>query len=126
MNGIIFFFSAKFFVYLSTLSPVHVFAVRERRQRWERDIRGIQKSQFPNSLVNWEKFRSTVQACFQKTQFSIFIIHWEKLRSPARAAFKNPKASLWIGNNLEVQPKANTQKSQFCIYAWIGKNYILI
>ena len=25
---------------------------------------GLQKSQFPNSLVNWEKFKTTVQACF--------------------------------------------------------------
>ena len=119
-------FSAKFFVYLSTLPPAHLFAARGRLQRWEADITGLQKSQFSNSLVNWEKFRSTVQACFQKTQFSIFLINWEKLRSPARAAFKNPKTSLWIGNNLEVQPKANARKSQFCIHVWTGKNYILI
>ena len=33
MNGIIFFFSAKLFVYLSTLSPAHIFAVRGRLQR---------------------------------------------------------------------------------------------
>ena len=40
MNGIIF-FSAKFYVYLSTLSPAYLFAVRGRFQRWEGDIRGL-------------------------------------------------------------------------------------
>ena len=35
---------------------------------------------------------------------------WEKMRSPDRATLKNPKIFLQIGKNLEVQPKANTQK----------------
>ena len=43
MNGIIFFFSAKFFVYLSTLFPMHLFAIRGRLQRWEEGIRGTSK-----------------------------------------------------------------------------------
>ena len=43
-------------------------------------------------------------------------MNWEKVRNTARATFKNPETSLCIGNNLEVQPKTNTQKSQFCIY----------
>ena len=60
-----------------------------------------------------------------KIFFSIYLINWEK-GSPARATFKNPKISLLLFNNLEVQPKANTQKSQFCIYESIGKNYTLI
>ena len=47
--------------------------------------RGLQKSQFSNSLVNWEKFGSAAKA-FQKSQFSISIINWEKLRP----TFQNP------------------------------------
>ena len=43
MNGIIF-FSAKFFVSLSTLSPAHRFAIKERLQRREGDIRGTSKT----------------------------------------------------------------------------------
>ena len=61
---------------------------------------GIQKSQFLNSLVNWENSRS-----------------------PAAATFKNPKISLSIGKNLEVQPKTNTQKIP---NGGIGKIYVLI
>ena len=34
----------------------------------------------------------------------------EKLRSPARATFKSLKISLRIRQNLEIQPKTNTQK----------------
>ena len=34
----------------------------------------------------------------------------EKLRSPARAPFKSLKISLRIRQNLEIQPKTNTQK----------------
>ena len=34
----------------------------------------------------------------------------ERLRIAAIATFKNPKISLLITKNLEVQPKANTQK----------------
>ena len=66
--------------------------------------------------MDWEKFRSNAKACFQKTKFCIFIMNWEKLRNPTRATFKNPKISLWIRNNLEVQTKTNTQKSQRVIY----------
>ena len=53
--------------------------------------RGLQKSQFSNSLVNWEKFGSAAKA-FQKSQFSISIINWEKLRSThsPRPTFQNP------------------------------------
>ena len=52
--------------------------------------RGLQKSQFPNSAVNWEKFRSTVQTYVHKTQFFFFFVNWKKLRIPTKAAFKNP------------------------------------
>ena len=71
---------------------------------------GLQKSQFLNSLVNWEKFRSATWVYIQKPQLFIFFMNWEKLRSPAIATFKNPKMSLLIEKNLEVQPKTNIQK----------------
>ena len=40
----------------------------------------IQKYQFPNCLVNWEKLKSTVQANIRKPQFSIISMNLEKLR----------------------------------------------
>ena len=58
---------------------------------------GLQKSQFLNSLVNWEKSGSATQAYTQKKNFFfIFFLNWEKLRNPARATFKNPKITLLI------------------------------
>ena len=48
--------------------------------------RGLQKSQFLNSLVNWEKFGSVALA-FQKSQLSICFMNWEKLGRPT---FQNP------------------------------------
>ena len=71
---------------------------------------GFQKPQFLNSLANWEKFGSEIQAYIQKSQFFIFFMNWKKLRSPPRARFKNPKISLLIEKKLKVQPKTNTQK----------------
>ena len=56
---------------------------------------GLQKSQFLNSLVNWEKSGSAIQAYTQKIYFDLFL-NWEKLRNPARATFKNPKITLLI------------------------------
>ena len=53
-------------------------------------------------------------------------MNWEKLRSPARATIKNPKISLLIGKNWEVQFKTKIQKSQFWIYRWTVKSYVLI
>ena len=50
------------------------------------------KSQSPNSLVNWEKFESTIKIyIFKKKQFSIFFMNWEKLISSDRATLKNLK-----------------------------------
>ena len=63
---------------------------------------GFQKSQFLNSLVNWEKSGSTIQAYIQKILIFIFFLNWEKLRSPTTATFKNPKISLLIGTNLKM------------------------
>ena len=63
---------------------------------------GIHKSQFPNSLVIWEKFGSTNYAYIQKFQFP------SKLRSPAEETFKNSESSFCIEKNLEVQLKTNT------------------
>ena len=56
--------------------------------------RGLQKFQFSNSAVNWEKFQSKAQAYVPKTQFLLFYLNWKKLRSTDKAAFKNPKISL--------------------------------
>ena len=51
----------------------------------------IQKFQFPNSLVNWEKFGITALANIQKFQCSISFMNWKKLlRSPIRAKLTNP------------------------------------
>ena len=52
--------------------------------------RGLQKSKFPNSLINWEKFGSTAKANIQITKFPISLMNWEKLRSSAKMIFKNP------------------------------------
>ena len=69
-------------------------------------------SKTPISLL-FSEFGSAALAYIQKkTMFHLFM-NWKKLRSQARATFKNPKMSLCIGKNLEVQPKTNTQKSQF-------------
>ena len=69
----------------------------------------LQKSQFFNSLVNWEKFGSATQASIKKKiQFFIFFMNWEKWRSTARATFKNPKLTLSNRKTLEVQPKTKT------------------
>ena len=51
--------------------------------------RELQKSRFPNCLVNWEKLRSTDHANIPKSQFSIFSMNWENLRAPVGATFKN-------------------------------------
>ena len=92
MNGIKFFFSEiRLFVNLILSAS---FYYKRKASKVGREYKGDFKSQFPDSLVKWEKFRSTSQTGFQKTQFSIFMINWEKLRSPARATFKNPKTSL--------------------------------
>ena len=52
--------------------------------------RGTQKSQFSNSLVDWEEFGSTVYANNKKSRFSNSFMNWEKMRIPARATFNNP------------------------------------
>ena len=63
--------------------------------------RGLQKSQFLNSAVNWEKFRSTVQTFIHKTQFFFFFVNWKKLRIPDKAAFKNPNWEKFISATLK-------------------------
>ena len=77
------------------------------------------KSRFVKCLVNWEKLGS-----IPKSQFSISSMNSKKLKIPARTTFKN--SNLWIGKNLEVQPNSKNQKSQFEIYRWIEKSYVLI
>ena len=87
---------------------------------------GLQKSQFLNSLVNWEKFGSATWVYFQKIQFFIVFMNWEKLKSLARETFKNPKIFLLTGKNLEVHPKTNTQKNPISIFEQIRKMHVLI
>ena len=52
---------------------------------------GLQKSQFLNYLVNWEKSGIATAAYTQKNYF-FSSFSW----SPARPTFKNPKISLLI------------------------------
>ena len=70
--------------------------------------RRLQKSQFPNSLVNWEQFASTTYAHIKKAPIShLFSLNWEQLRSPV------PKSLCELEKDFKVQPKTITQKSQF-------------
>ena len=50
----------------------------------------IQKSQFSNSLGNWEKCGSTAYGNIQKSKLLISFMNWENLESPTRATFENP------------------------------------
>ena len=54
------------------------------------ESKGLQKSQFLNSLANWEILGGAAYAYIDKIQFSIFFLNLEKLGSPSRATFKNP------------------------------------
>ena len=63
---------------------------------------GLQNSQIPNSLLNWEKSGNEAWAYIQKTYFYIFFFNLEKLRSSARATFKNPEIFFLIGRSLKV------------------------
>ena len=68
--------------------------------------RELQESQFPNCLVNWEIFWSTVYVNIQK----IPILNlFRKLRKIKKSSYNNIQKSqisisLWIKKNLEVQP----------------------
>ena len=69
-----YFLSVIFFVYLSTLSLAHLFAIRGEGFKDGRGYKGgLQKSKFANSLVNWGKFRSS--AWFSKN--SIIHLYYE-------------------------------------------------
>ena len=69
----------------------------------------LQKSQFLNSLVNWEKVEEQPRLIFKNPNFR-FLQELGNIRCPARATFKNLEISLLIGKNLEVELKTNTQK----------------
>ena len=64
--------------------------------------RGTQKSQFSNSLVNWEEFGSTVYANNKKSRFSNSFMNWEKMRIPARATFNNPSFQSFFSQKIEL------------------------
>ena len=53
--------------------------------------RGLQKSKFLYSLVNWKKIGSVAKA-FQKSQFSVSFMNWENLESihSPRLTFQSP------------------------------------
>ena len=84
--------------------------------------------------VSWiGRYLAKYKANIQKSQFSISSINWEKLRSPARATFKNPNFQFQVFPNSQnelgktwkysLRPRF---KSQFWIYWWIRKSYVLI
>ena len=58
---------------------------------------GLQKPQFLNSLVNWEKFGKYDLGLYSKSSIFYPFHELEKMRSLARATFKNLKISLLIG-----------------------------
>ena len=64
--------------------------------------RGTQKSQFSNSLVDWEEFGSTVYANNKKSRFSNSFMNWEKMRIPARATFNNPSFQSFFSQKIEL------------------------
>ena len=66
MNGIIFFFCKILCLFVNFIASTSFHYKRNASKMGGGYEKGLQKSQFPNSLVNWEKFRSTAQACFQK------------------------------------------------------------
>ena len=66
------------------------------------------------------KIRIFSKSMLRKVNLHLFFLNWEKLRSPARATFKILKSFSELG-----KPWKYTQKSQFWIYGWIGKNYVL-
>ena len=45
-------------------------------------VSGTQRYQFPNSLVNWEKFGVTAQTNIQKPHYSITIISYKHCEVP--------------------------------------------
>ena len=78
----------------------------------------IQKFQFSNSLVNWEKFGSTAQANIQESQNSISFMNQKILRSPTTAtltnlnfqSFCNLRKSLKYSLSSTVENKGNLHK----------------
>ena len=58
MNGVIFFY-AKFCLFVNFIPSAPFRYKRKVSKMGEGFDKELQKSQFPNSLVNWEKFKST-------------------------------------------------------------------
>ena len=54
----------------------------------------IQKFQFSNFLVSWDKFESTAQANIQKSQYFIYFMNLKKRGSPTRVTFTNHNCEL--------------------------------
>ena len=86
----------------------------------------LQKSQFPDYLVNWENFEVQSRLIFQSPNFQSlpWIEKYQQFQSNIQKS--RFSISLWIGKNLEVQPKSKIQKSQFWSCRWTEKSYVLI
>ena len=78
-------------------------------------VSAIQKFQFPNSLVNWQKFGST--KLIFNNQYFICFMNWKKLESSTRATLTNANFQFSfcdLGKNWS-EPETHIQKSPFWI-----------
>ena len=75
----------------------------------------IQKFQFSNSLVNWEKFGSTAYANIQKSQYSISFMNWKILTSPTTAILTNLNFQSFceLGKSLKLSLRPTFKNSNF-------------
>ena len=86
----------------------------------------LQKSRFPDYLVNWENFEVQSKLIFQSSNFQSLPWNGKYQQFQSNIQKSRFSISLWIGKNLEVQPKSKIQKSQFWSCRWIEKSYVLI
>ena len=96
MHGIIF-FSAKFFFYLSTFSPGYLFAIRGRRQGWEKGIRKTLKvpvSQLFSRIFGLRKNPEYLYRLFdvfpKQTTF--------EMETPSSTSLHSTIISWWVGS----------------------------
>ena len=82
---------------------------------------GLQKPQFLNSLMNFEKFESAIQAYIQKSNFLSFSSIGKNCKVQLEQYSKIPY-SLSNGKTSEVQPKTNTQKIPI-LNLWMNSNF---
>ena len=88
--------------------------------------RKLQKSQFPNFLVNWGILGST-KLMFKNTHFQSLPWIGKNWQVQLGQHSKLPVIDLFVNwENVEVQHKTKIPKSKFWIYWCIGKSYVLI